>query len=218
MVPEDKPAQALSLFKKWTFPDSSRGGVLWNVKANETLAARYSHQPFTWNGTTRADVDGGNATEAGSKPRLVIIAHPRTHFSISVVASGGYTSDPHLYLFQWQKDGVALVDQTSKALRLLEPSTCHEGVYRCIVATLDGAVVATEPMYLTVNDEQTIGDLDDNGWDQAQEIGLLAWGLGTAAGIVIGCYGNAKIAQYKSQKDGGANQWQRISIEGDEQE
>ena len=99
MVPEDKPVEALALFKRFTYPEAG-GRVDWNP-APEIALHIASQEPAP------ADAEDPFALATTATASL------GESFTASVSAAGGYansTSGPVLYFYQWSKDGLPLTE------------------------------------------------------------------------------------------------------------
>ena len=99
MVPEDKPVEALALFKRFTYPEAG-GRVDWNP-APEIALHIASQEPAP------ADAEDPFALATTATASL------GESFTAAVSAAGGYansTAGPVLYFYQWSKDGLPLTE------------------------------------------------------------------------------------------------------------
>ena len=184
-VPEDKPVEALALFKRATFPSSE--GVVWNPKAS---------MPLQITSTTHVVVGEMEATLGPAmfpaQPAKELVVHRGEKLRIQIAVAGGYSDEenaPQLYIFVWSKDGLPINAAGSSSLDIASMDDCDGGVYTCTVSTLDGEVVTSEPLSviagLTRNDTRMSGDV---GNDSATAFAaLLPAGAGLFVGLVVGC-------------------------------
>lgn len=186
-VPEDKPAEALALFKRVTYP--SQEGVVWNPSPATQLQI-----------TSTTDIVAGQA-EATLGP-AVFPAQPATQLAVArgealtlrVAAAGGYSAEetaPHLYMFEWEKDGLLIAGGFTHSLKVASMAECDAGVYTCTVSTLDGEVVVSQPVWLVAAPalNGTRATADAGYGVAAASAALLPAGVGLLVGLVIGCVG-----------------------------
>eukprot|EP01052_Picozoa_sp_SAG31_P014404 SAG31_NODE_893_length_11177_cov_10.241806_9_plen_425_part_00 len=181
MVPEDKPAEALALFKRFTYPDAS-GDVVWNPTPEAPLHIVSTMDPSEH--TVGPEVPTEEAT--------VVEIHLGTPFAASVRAAGGYaeaSTGPKIYLYQWSKDGINLVAATAPTLQVASMALCDVGVYACSIATLDGDVVHSHPVSLVVapalDPTDTVAELAEVAESTTEE-SIVSWMPGVLSQIVVG--------------------------------
>ena len=189
-VPEDKPAEALALFKRVTYP--SETGVIWNPSPATPL--HISSTTDLVAGQAEATV--GPATFP-AQPATQLAVNRGEALTLRVAAAGGYGDmemAPHLYMFEWAKDGLplAVASESTFTLKISSMAECDAGIYTCTVSTLDGDVVVSQPVRLIVapalnSTGPTIpGTRDDVA---AAAAVMLPGGVGLLIGVIIGCVG-----------------------------
>ena len=185
MVPEDKPKEALALFKRFTYP-AATGDVAWNPTPTTPLHIVAGENQVDPVATSLPPFLPTKATE--------VMVPLGLSFTTSVQAAGGYTDDasgPQLYVYQWVKDGVDIAESHAKTLEVASMAHCDVGVYVCIVATLDGDTVASQPIYLAVGfiesaPQSTAERLQAMLASPQGQNGLL-WVTGLLVGLLLGC-------------------------------
>jgi hypothetical protein len=185
-VPEDKPAEALALFKRVTYP--SQVGVVWNPAPATPL--HISSTTNVMDGQAEATV---GPAKFPAHPASQLTVHLGEAFTLRVAVAGGYLVDdtaPHLYLFEWEKDGLSIAADGAPTLKIASLAECDVGIYTCTVSTLDGEVVASQPVSLVaapaLNATQV---MPDTGYDLAAASAALPAGIGLLVGVAIGCIG-----------------------------
>jgi len=195
MVPEDKPKEALALFKRFTYP-AATGDVTWNPAPATPLhivAGEGRVGPVAFPPTKAMEV----TVPLGAS------------YTTSVEAVGGYTDDangPQLYVHQWAKDGVDITESNAPTLEVASMAYCDVGVYVVTVATLDGDTVSSQPISLIVGPlEESVQSTAERlaamlGSPQGQN-GLLLL-TGVVVGTLLGCMTRGCCTKKKEKRSG----------------
>eukprot|EP01043_Picozoa_sp_COSAG02_P006036 COSAG02_NODE_168_length_31711_cov_68.337973_19_plen_173_part_00 len=145
-------------------------------------------------------MDGQEVTVGPAKfpaqPATQLTVHLGEAFTLRVEVAGGYLANdtaPHLYLFEWEKDGlpIAVDGASTSTFHIARLEKCDVGIYTCTASTLDGEVVISQPVLLVaaaaLNATQA---MPNTAYDLAAASAALPAGIGLLVGVVIGCIGS----------------------------
>jgi serine carboxypeptidase-like clade 1 len=183
MVPEDKPAEALALFKRVTFP-TEEAGTVWNPSPATPLHI-----------VSATDLEVGTVGPAPfpAQPATELAVSLGAPVSVGVEVEGGYSDEetaPQVYLFEWAKDGLPIAGASTSSLTIPSMAECDAGVFVATVATLDGETVSSQPFRLVAAPALNATRAGVDGGDagvEALAASALPVAVGLLVGLLIGC-------------------------------
>jgi hypothetical protein len=133
--------------------------------------------------------------EFPAQPATQLTVHLGEAFTLQVAVAGGYLEEdtaPHLYIFEWKKDGlpIAVEGASTSTLKIANMAECDMGIYTCTASTLDGEVVVTQPVWLVAAPAlNATRATPDAGYARAVASAALPAGIGALIGVILGCIG-----------------------------
>ena len=153
-------------------------------------------------------LDGQEATVGPAKfpaqPAPQLTVHLGEAFTLRVEVAGGYLANdtaPHLYLFEWAKDGlpIAVDGASTHTLEIAKLEECDVGIYTCTASTLDGEVVVSQPVLLVaVPALNATQPMPDTAYDLGAASAALPAVIGLLVGVAVGCIGSRSCCGPKS--------------------